>query len=101
MATSSSKFNKFNRETAAAQSVIGGLSADILEDDHEDTGLRDRVVSQLRHSSIPMFQRLQIEVQNGEVRVTGAVETMFDKQLLASRCFIGCECCCRRIARSA
>lgn len=83
MATSSSKFNKFNRETATAQSVIGGLSADILEDVREDTDLRDRVVSQLRHSRIPMFQKLQIEVQSGEVRVTGAVETMFDKQLLA------------------
>lgn len=83
MATSSSKTNKSVRESTAAQSVIGGLSAEVLEDAHEDTELRERVVSQLRHSRIPMFQKLQIEVQNGEVRVTGTVETTFDKQLLA------------------
>lgn len=83
MATSSFKNNKSVRETVTAQSVIGGLSADILDDAHEDTELRDRVVSQLRHSRIPMFQKLRIEVQNGEVRVTGVVETTFDKQLLA------------------
>ncbi len=83
MATSSSKINKSIREITTAQSVIGGLSADILDDVHEDIELRDRVVSQLRHSRIPMFQKLQIEVQNTEVRVTGVVETMFDKQLLA------------------
>lgn len=83
MATSSFKTNKPARETTAAQAMIGGLSADILEDVHEDTELHERVVSQLRHSRIPMFQKLQIEVQKGEVRVTGAVETTFDKQLLA------------------
>lgn len=83
MAISSFKTNKSTRETAAASSVIGGLSADILEDAHEDTELHERVVNQLRHSRIPMFQSLQVEVQDGEVRVTGAVETAFDKQLLA------------------
>lgn len=62
---------------------IGGLSADILEDAHEDVELRERVVSHLRHSGIPMFQKLQVEVQDGDVRLTGTVETAFDKQLLA------------------
>lgn len=83
MATFSSKSQKPIRETTATRSVIGGLSADILDDAHEDTDLHTRVVDHLRHSRIPMFQRLQVEVQSGEVRVTGAVETAFDKQLLA------------------
>lgn len=83
MATSSFKTNKSIFEATAAETVIGGLSADILDDAHEDIGLRERIVSQLRHSRIPMFQKLQIDVQNGEVTVIGAVETAFDKQLLA------------------
>ncbi len=82
MATFSSKSNKPVRETTATRSVIGGLSADFLEDVHEDSELRTRVVSHLRHSRIPMFQRLRVEVQDGNVRVIGTVETAFDKQLL-------------------
>lgn len=83
MATSSSETNKSIFAAQAVETVIGGLSADILDDAHEDAELRERVVSRLRDNGIPMFQSLQIEVQDGEVSVTGAVETTLDKQLLA------------------
>lgn len=83
MAISISKTNKPVRETPINRAVIGGLSTDILDDVHDDLELRERVVDHLRHSRIPLFQRLQIEVTNGDVRLTGAVETVFDKQLLA------------------
>lgn len=82
MATQSSKTKRPTRETTTVSSDIGGLSADILEDAHEDAELHTRVVNHLRHSRIPMFQRLQVDVQSGVVRVTGTVETVFDKQLL-------------------
>ena len=83
MATSTFKTNKPLRDTDAAPSVIGGLSADILDDVQDDTTIHDRVVDQLRHNDISLFEDLKIEVLNGEVRVTGAVQTSLDKQLLA------------------
>lgn len=82
MATSSSKTSKSIFAVKAAETVIGGLSADILDDAHEDAELHERIVDQLRHSRIPMFQKLQIDVQSGEVTVSGTVESAFDKQLL-------------------
>lgn len=83
MTSQPSKTKRPIHETTANRSVIGGLSADILDDVQDDSELHTRVVNHLRHSRIPMFQRLQVEVRGDEVRVSGTVETTFDKQLLA------------------
>ena len=71
MATSSSETNKSIFAAQAAETVIGGLSADILDDAHEDAELHERIVSQLRDNGVPVFQTLQIDVQDGEVSEIG------------------------------
>lgn len=71
------------RRAVNTPSIIGGLPADMLEDVPQDIDLHTRVVNHLQNSGIPMFQQLQVQERNGEVRVSGTVETAFDRQLLA------------------
>lgn len=62
------------------------IRSDRIRIEYSDEDLRSRVVSFLKSRHFPAFEKLGIDVHNGEVTLSGDLSSYYEKQVAITSC---------------